>query len=170
MKMVPHLWFDTQAVAAAEFYADVFSDSAVNHTTRLLNTPGGLIHYGESQPPHQAGTVMFNDLTLGKMWLAMLDGPGSRDFTFNEGASLIVYCDDLAEVDQYWDSLIADPASGQCGWLKDAWGVSWQVVPDAMHDMWYGSIPAQIERVMRVALTQKKFDIAAQTAAHLADD
>jgi predicted 3-demethylubiquinone-9 3-methyltransferase (glyoxalase superfamily) len=140
-----------KAEEAREFYLSIFKDSRA----------GGIRHYGPGQEPNEAGTVMFSDLVLGDTWIAMLDSPNIHNFNFNEGVSLMVYCQDQAELDHYWDSLIADPDSGQCGWLKDRYGVCWQIVPAIMHDMLYNSPHETVDRLLATILSMKKFDIAA---------
>lgn len=140
-----------KAEEAREFYLSVFKGS----------NAGGLLHYGSDQPPNEEGTVMFSDACLGQAWIAMMDSPNIHNFNFNEAVSFMVYCDDQDEVDYYWDALNANADSGQCGWIKDRYGVSWQIVPIAMHDMLYSGSQEAVDRMMAVALTMKKFDIIA---------
>jgi len=133
-----------KAEAARTFYLEVFRHSKA----------GGLRHFGPGMEPNEEGTVMFSDLALDGTWIAMMDSPNIHDFNFNEAVSFMVYCQDQAEVDHYWQALNATPDGGQCGWLKDQYGVSWQIVPAVMHEMLYTGSQAQVDRMMRVALTQ----------------
>jgi predicted 3-demethylubiquinone-9 3-methyltransferase (glyoxalase superfamily) len=138
-----------KAEEAVDFYLSVFEGS----------TLGGRRHYGPGQDPNREGDIMFSDFTIADYWIAAMDAAGEHDFTFNEAVSFMVYCKDQAELDHYWDSLNANPDGGQCGWLQDRYGVSWQIVPAIMHDMMYTGSKAQLDRMMALALTMKKFDI-----------
>ena len=115
-KIVPHLWFDKEAKQAAEFYCTVFPGSKVDSVTVLENTPSG-----------DCDVVSFT--LLGQKFMAISAGPY---FKFSEAISFMVYCDTQEEIDHYWSRLSADPKSEQCGWLKDKFGLSWQIVPTAM--------------------------------------
>lgn len=160
--IVPAMMFTTnndidncgKAEAAVNFYLSIFRDSAM----------GGLLRHGPEQGEFE-GTVMFSDFAVGDFYIAAMDSPGEHDFTFNEAVSFIVYCQDQADIDDYWNKLNADPDGGQCGWLKDPYGVSWQVVPAAMHDMLYKGSREQVDRVMAKALSMKKFDLGILQAA-----
>jgi predicted 3-demethylubiquinone-9 3-methyltransferase (glyoxalase superfamily) len=143
-KIVPHLWFDKEAKEAAEFYASVFPDSRVTNITTLHDTPGG-----------DCDIVSFE--LSGQPFMAISAGPL---FTFNESISFIVSCETQDEVDYYWEKLSAVPEAEQCGWLKDKFGVSWQVVPNAMDRMMKEGDPKKIDRVTAAFLKMKKFDIA----------
>lgn len=145
-----------KAEEARNFYLSVFRDSK----------PGGIMHYGPDQAPNEEGTVMFSDLKIGGAWISMMDSPPMHDFTFNEAVSFIVYCRDQDEVDYYWDKLIAEPGTGQCGWLKDKYGVSWQVVPTALGEMLFSGKQQQINAMMQAALGMQKIDIAALESAY----
>lgn len=138
-----------KAEEALNFYLSVFRDS----------TLGGLLRHGPEQGEFE-GSVMFSDFAVGDYFIALVDSPGPHEFTFNEALSFMVYCKDQAEVDYYWDKLNATPGGGQCGWLQDKYGVSWQVVPAVMHDMMYSATPEQLARVIARVLTMKKLDIA----------
>ena len=118
-KIVPHLWFDKEAREAADFYCSVFPDSKITNVTTLHDTPSG-----------DTDSVSF--VLHGQPFMAISAGPL---FKFNESVSLIVNCDDQKEIDYYWEKLSAVPEAEQCGWLKDKFGLSWQVVPSAMEDM-----------------------------------
>lgn len=145
-----------QAEAASDFYLSVFDD------TRR----GALARYGADQAPEREGTVMFTDFMLEDQWFAAMDSARQHDFQFNEAVSLLVRCETQAEIDRYWQALSAVPAAEQCGWLKDRFGVSWQVAPTAMGRMLSDGTREQIERVTRAFLPMKKFDLAALQRAY----
>jgi predicted 3-demethylubiquinone-9 3-methyltransferase (glyoxalase superfamily) len=109
---------------------------------------------------------MFTDFMLEGQWFAAMDGGTVHDFGFNEAISLMVHCKDQEEIDYYWEKLSAVPASEQCGWLKDTYGVSWQVVPDAMDEMMKKGSKEQIARVTEAFLKMKKFDVATLQEAY----
>jgi predicted 3-demethylubiquinone-9 3-methyltransferase (glyoxalase superfamily) len=140
-----------KAEEAINFYLSVFRNSQ----------QGMMARYGAGQEPGQEGTVMFADFMLEGFWLSAMDSAGTHDFTFNEAVSLIVECGDQEEIDYYWEELSAVPEAEQCGWLKDKYGVSWQVVPTAMGEMMRGGTEEQIARVTQAFLPMKKLDIAA---------
>ena len=158
-RISPCLWFDNQAEEAARFYVSVFPNARV----------AGVAHYGQAgQDIHgrAPGTVMTVDFELdGTPFIALNGGPL---FQFNESVSFTVYCDDQAEIDHYWSRLGegGDPAAQQCGWLKDRFGVSWQVVPRVVPDMMTDPDAARRERVMAALLKMKKLDIAALQQAY----
>lgn len=141
---------------AINFYLSVFKDSKM----------GTLAKYGAGQEPNKEGTVMFSDFKLLGSWFAAMDGGGEHKFTFNEAVSFIVNCRDQEEIDYYWEKLSAVPESEQCGWLKDKYGVSWQIVPTAMNEMMEKGTPEQIDRVTQAFMPMKKFDIAKLQAAY----
>ena len=148
----PCLWFDNQAEEAARFYTGIFRKSQILTTTRY-GTAGFETHH------KPAGTVMTVEFDLdGTRFTALNGGP---DFKFNEAVSLQVFCDDQKEIDYYWDKLGAggDPTAQQCGWVKDKYGLSWQVVPRMMAELMSDSDPEQASRVMTAMLTMKKLDI-----------
>jgi predicted 3-demethylubiquinone-9 3-methyltransferase (glyoxalase superfamily) len=148
--IVPHLWYATEAKEAAEFYCSVFSDSKINHISRLRDTPSG-----------DCDVVSFT--LLGKPFMAISAGPL---FKFNESISFMVYCESQEEIDYYWKKLSAVPASEQCGWLKDKYGLSWQIVPAAMEEMMQDKDQAKVDRVMQAVLKMKKLDLAALQRAY----
>jgi predicted 3-demethylubiquinone-9 3-methyltransferase (glyoxalase superfamily) len=111
--------------------------------------------------PEQEGTVMSADFFIDNTWLAAMDSAGDHDFTFNEAISLLIPCDSQADIDYYWGKLSADPQAEQCGWLKDKFGLSWQVWPTAMGEMLGQGTPEQLARVTKAFLPMKKFDLAA---------
>ncbi len=152
-KIAPCLWFDRQGEEAANFYVSIFPNSRILHTARY-GKAGHDIH-GMS-----AGTVMTVAFELdGQPFTALNGGP---HFKFNEAVSLQIYCSNQEEVNYYWDKLSAggDPKAQQCGWLKDKFGLSWQVVPMALIEM-FGATPSErSERAMEAMLKMKKLDIA----------
>jgi predicted 3-demethylubiquinone-9 3-methyltransferase (glyoxalase superfamily) len=146
-KIVPSLWFDTQAEEAAKFYVSIFKDSKITNIT----------HYG-SAGPRPEGMVMTVDFQLaGQDFNAINGGP---DFTFTEATSLLVNCQDQAEVDDLWQKLGDGGEPGPCGWLKDRYGLSWQVVPVALGEMLSDPDPARSQRVMAAMLQMSKIDLA----------
>jgi predicted 3-demethylubiquinone-9 3-methyltransferase (glyoxalase superfamily) len=149
-RITPHLWYDKEAKEAAEFYVSVFPDSRITNVITLHNTPSGGVD-----------CVYFE--LFGQPFQAISAGPL---FKFNESISFMVICEDQAEMDRYWDKLSADPASEQCGWLKDKFGLSWQIVPARMDEMLQNGTPEQVDRVTQAFLPMKKLDIAALEKAY----
>jgi predicted 3-demethylubiquinone-9 3-methyltransferase (glyoxalase superfamily) len=146
-KIVPNLWFDTESEEAANFYCSIFKDSRIVRIS----------HYGEAGP-RPAGMVLTVDFELaGQRFTALNGGP---DFKFNEALSLLVNCDDQVEVDEFWEKLSAGGSTNACGWLKDKFGVSWQIVPTILEDMIADEDPDKVNRVMKVMLQMTKIDIA----------
>lgn len=143
-KIVPHLWYDKEAKQAAEYYVSVFPDSKINSVQVLHDTPSG-----------DADIVSFE--LSGQPFMAISAGPL---FKFNESISFMIYCKDQDEIDYYWEKLSAVPEAEQCGWCKDKFGLSWQVVPAQMDEMMKNGTPEQIGRVTKAFLQMKKFDIA----------
>jgi predicted 3-demethylubiquinone-9 3-methyltransferase (glyoxalase superfamily) len=145
------LWFDTQGEEAARFYAGIFPNSSVGKATPYST--------GE-----RAGQTMTVDFVLnGSKFLALNGGP---EFTFNESISFQVPCEDQAEVDRYWNALTEGGGEeSMCGWLKDRYGVSWQVVPNRLEELLSGSDPRQAERVTQALFGMKKIVIADLEAA-----
>jgi predicted 3-demethylubiquinone-9 3-methyltransferase (glyoxalase superfamily) len=158
-RITPCLWFDDQAEEAARFYTAIFKNSRIVHVSR----------YGEAgQEVHgkAPGTVMVVAFELdGQAFTALNGGP---IFTFNEAISFQVDCQSQDEVDYYWSRLSegGDERAQQCGWLKDRYGVSWQVVPRALIEMLSDPDPARSQRAMTAMLQMKKFDIAALRRAY----
>ena len=158
-KITPCLWFDTQAEEAAKFYTSVFDNS------RIVNT----VRYGEAgyeihkRPPGMVMTVEFE--LSGQTFTALNGGPM---FKFNEAVSLQIMCDTQREVDYYWEKLSqgGDKNAQQCGWLKDRFGLSWQVVPTILPKMLADPDPETSERVMTAVLKMKKLDIDALKRAY----
>ncbi len=151
-KITPCLWFDTQAEDAATFYTSVFKNS------RIVK----VAHYGEAGP-REVGLVMTVDFELdGQEFVALNGGP---DFTFNEALSLQINCGSQDEVDYFWERLGEGGEFGPCGWLKDRYGVSWQVIPTVLNDLISDPDQAKGQRVMAAMLQMGKIDIAALHAA-----
>lgn len=145
-----------KAEEATDFYISVFKDSK----------RGTIARYPAGMAPDTEGTLMFTDFKLEGQWFAAMDSAQNHKFALNEGISLIVNCRDQAEIDYYWEKLSAVPEAEQCGWLKDKYGVSWQITPDAMDRMMSAGTPEQIDRVTQAFLPMKKFDIAKLQAAY----
>jgi predicted 3-demethylubiquinone-9 3-methyltransferase (glyoxalase superfamily) len=144
-KIVPHLWFDKEAKEAAEFYTSVFKDSRIKSTTTLHDTPSGAVDI-----------VTFE--LFGQEFMAISAGPL---FKFNESISFLVKCDTQEEIDYYWERLTSDGGQeGMCGWLKDRYGLSWQIVPAEMDAMLHEKDPVKLSRVVQTFLKMKKLDIA----------
>lgn len=158
-RITPCLWFDNQAEEAARFYTSVFKNSKITQISR----------YGESgQEVHgqKPGSVMVVAFELDGHRFTALNG-GSV-FRFNEAISFQVQCDTQEEIDDYWRQLSAggDPKAQQCGWLKDRFGASWQIVPRIMGELMTASDPAKSNRVMAALLKMKKLDLAALNKAY----
>lgn len=151
-KITPNLWFDTQAEQAAEFYTSVFPNSKVHAVTR----------YGEAGP-REAGMVMTVHFELdGQEFVAINGGP---EFTFDEAVSFEIRCADQAEVDYYWERLSDGGEEGPCGWLKDRYGLSWQVVPEGLIDALNDPDPERAQRSMKAMLGMTKIEVSALRAA-----
>jgi predicted 3-demethylubiquinone-9 3-methyltransferase (glyoxalase superfamily) len=152
--IVPSLMFIGDKCGKAEeaitSYLSIFKDSKI----------GALHRYGKGQEPHKEGNVMFADFMIEGTWLAAMDGAGEHKFDFNEAISFIVQCADQNEIDYYWQKLSAFPESEQCGWLKDKYGVSWQITPAIMEEMMTKGTQEQIDRLTQAFLPMKKLDIA----------
>ena len=154
-KIFPHLWYAKEAEEAARLYASIFPDSRVDSVTPLLSeSPSG--------PP---GSVKVVDFTLfGQRFQAITAGPHHE---FNDAISLVVSCDDQAELDRYWNALLEDGGEPQaCGWLIDRFGVRWQIVPAALDDMMRDADPDRSKRVSDAFLKMVKLDIAALEDAY----
>jgi predicted 3-demethylubiquinone-9 3-methyltransferase (glyoxalase superfamily) len=157
--ITPCLWFDYQGEEAAGFYTAIFPNSRIVAGTRYSEA-GREIHGKEP------GAVMTVEFVLnGQPFTALNGGP---HFKFNEAVSFQILCDTQAEIDHYWEKLSAggDPKAQQCGWLKDKFGVSWQVVPRGMAEMLKDSSSAGAKRAMAAVLKMKKLDIAALQKAY----
>ena len=151
-RITPNLWFDTEGEAAAAFYVSVFPNSAITAVT----------HYGEGGP-RPAGAVMTVNFVLdGQEYTAINGGP---QFTFDEAISLLVNCADQNEIDYYWARLSEGGEEGVCGWLKDKFGLSWQICPADWVELLNDPDPGRAQRAMQAVFGMKKIDIAAVYAA-----
>ena len=147
-RITPNLWFDTEAEDAANFYTSVFPDS------RIVN----VAHYTDAGP-RAAGMVLTVEFELdGQRLIAINGGP---EFKFDEAVSLQVNCESQDEVDYYWDRLCDGGEEGPCGWLKDRFGLSWQVVPEGMAELFADADPQRAARAMQAMLGMRKLDAAA---------
>jgi predicted 3-demethylubiquinone-9 3-methyltransferase (glyoxalase superfamily) len=153
-KIVPHLWYSTEAAEAARFYAAVFPESRVDRVTSL---PG-------DSPSGPAGSVDVVEFTLcGQTFMAISAGPHD---SFNDAVSFLVNCDSQSEIDRYWNALLNNGGKPQaCGWIIDKYGVRWQISPTALGDMITDQDKAKARRVTEEMLKQVKFDIAKLEAA-----
>jgi predicted 3-demethylubiquinone-9 3-methyltransferase (glyoxalase superfamily) len=156
-KINPCLWFDTEAEEAARFYCSIFKNSKVGTISRYGNE-GKEIHGKE------AGSVMAVEFELdGQRFAALNGGP---QFKFSEAISFQIHCGDQKEVDYFWAKLSKGGEEGPCGWLKDKYGLSWQVVPEILFEMLVDPDRAKSQRVTKAFLQMKKFDIAALKRAY----
>lgn len=152
-KITPFLWFDSQAEEATNFYISVFKNSKITHISR--NGPG---------MPGPEGSVLVVGFQLeGQDFLALNGGPA---FKFTEAISMLVNCDTQAEVDHLWKSLSEGGQEIECGWLKDKYGLAWQIVPGVFFQMIGDPDPAKSQRVMQAMMKMKKFEIAALQQAY----
>jgi predicted 3-demethylubiquinone-9 3-methyltransferase (glyoxalase superfamily) len=135
---------------ASDFYISIFKNSK----------RGVIARHPKGMEPDKEGTVMFTDFMLDGQWFAAMDSAHAHQFAFNEAISFIVYCKDQKEIDYYWKKLSAVPEAEQCGWLKDKYGVSWQIVPQDMDEMLKTKDKKKLARVTEAFLKMKKFDIA----------
>src|ERR687886_378325 len=151
-KLTPCLWFDTEGEEAANFYTSVFPSSRVVNVAR----------YGEAGP-RPAGTVMTVLFELdGQKFVALNGGP---QFTFNEAVSFQVSCEDQEEVDRYWEALSEGGEPGPCGWLKDKFGLSWQIIPKRLPELLGDPDREKSQRAMAAMMKMKKLDVAELEAA-----
>jgi predicted 3-demethylubiquinone-9 3-methyltransferase (glyoxalase superfamily) len=154
LRFATHLWFDRDAVAAAELYTGLLPDS---HIDRVVNAAPGV-------PNVEAGAPFIVDLTLGGQQYTFLNG--GPLFPFDSQVSLYALCDDQAEVDRLWSALTADGGKEvQCGWLTDRFGLSWQIVPQALERLMQDPDPDVVQRVTAAMLQMVKLDVAALEAA-----
>ena len=151
-RIVPNLWFDTEAEEAAGFYVEVFKNGRIVNVTRY--TEAG---------PRDAGMVMTVEFELhGQRFVGINGGP---QFTFDEAVSFQINCETQDEVDYYWEQLTEGGEEGPCGWLKDRYGLSWQVVPSGMEQVFSDPDPERARRAMEAMLKMSKLDIAALRSA-----
>ncbi len=152
-KITPFLWFDNQAETAAQFYTSIFKNSKILHVSR----------YGDAGPGPKGGVMVVNFQLAGQEFTALNGGPR---FTFSEAFSFVVNCENQREIDEYWSKLTADGGQeSMCGWLKDKFGFSWQIVPTVLGTLMGDKDPKKANRVMQALLQMKKLDIAKLTAA-----
>jgi len=150
--ITPCLWFDDRLEEAAEFYTAIFPNSSIGHLAR----------YGEAGPG-QPGTVMAGEFTLdGTTFRAINGGPM---FAFSEAVSFSISCTGQAEVDYYWDSLVDGGEESMCGWLKDRFGLSWQIVPTRLHELLSDPDPARATAAQQAMLAMRRLVIADLEAA-----
>jgi predicted 3-demethylubiquinone-9 3-methyltransferase (glyoxalase superfamily) len=145
-----------QAEAASDFYLSVLGDAR----------RGQMARYPAGMEPDREGAVMFTDFMLEGQWFAAMDSAREHDFAFNEAISFVVNCADQNEIDRLWETLSAFPEAEQCGWLKDRYGLSWQIVPEPLFTMMQGPDPERVGRVMQSFLQMKKLDLAALQGAY----
>lgn len=152
--IIPSLMFVGDVCGKAEeatnFYVSIFKDS--KH--------GAIMRYPAGMAPDKEGTVMFTDFKLLGQWFAAMDSAQKHEFNFNEAISILVDCDTQEEIDYYWEKLSAVPEAEQCGWLKDKYGVSWQINPRVVGKMLKDKDEEKVKRVTEAFLKMKKFDIA----------
>jgi predicted 3-demethylubiquinone-9 3-methyltransferase (glyoxalase superfamily) len=158
--IIPSLMFTKDSYGKAEeatdFYISIFKNSKRG---QLARWPAGM-------EPEKEGKIMFTDFQLESQWFAAMESAAAHEFSFNEAVSLMVSCKDQAEIDYFWEKLSAFPESEQCGWLKDKYGVIWQITPTDMDEMMSKGTPEQIDRVTQAFLQMKKFDLATLKKAY----
>jgi len=152
-KITTFLWFDDQAEEAANLYTSIFKNSKIM----------GVSRYGEAGPGPAGQVMTVNFQIEGQEFTALNGGP---EFKFTEAISLVVNCETQAEVDHYWEKLSAGGEESQCGWLKDKFGLSWQIVPTALGELLGGPDPVKAQRAMQAMLQMRKLDIAALQRAY----
>ncbi|OGC69575.1 hypothetical protein A2415_03300 [candidate division WWE3 bacterium RIFOXYC1_FULL_39_7] len=152
--IVPTLMFTKERAGKAEeainFYASIFKNSEVKY----------LYRYEKNESPEDEGTIKYSEFILEGQYFSAMDSKQAHEFVFNEATSFMVNCDTQEEIDYYWNKLSAVPEAEQCGWLKDKYGVSWQIVPSNLDDLLNRGTPEQVERVTQAFLMMKKFDLA----------
>jgi predicted 3-demethylubiquinone-9 3-methyltransferase (glyoxalase superfamily) len=152
-KITTFLWFDDQAEAAANFYTAIFKNSRITNVSR----------YGEGGPGKPGSAMVVNFVLEGQEFIALNGGP---EFKFTEAISLYVDCATQAEVDELWRKLTAGGEESQCGWLKDKFGLSWQIIPSDLGKYIGGPDPAGAQRAMQAMLKMQKIDSAALKRAY----
>ena len=159
-RVIPALMFINDNLGKAEeamnFYIDIFKDSKVD----------GVYYYPGNMEPNLTTHIAQGQFELENQCFALMDSAMNHEFNFSEGVSLMVKCEDQAEIDYYWDKLSHVPEAEECGWLKDKYGVSWQIIPKMMDDMVEKGTPEQLKRVTEAFLKMKKFDVAELEAAY----
>ncbi len=159
-RITPTLMFVGKVAGKAEeainFYVSIFHNASVND----------ILRYGKNEEPDVEGTIKHASFTLEGQEYAAMDSAREHNFTFNEAISLMVHCETQEEIDYYWDRLSADPKAERCGWLKDKYGLSWQVVPNIMNEMMKDTDEKRKARVTEAFLKMKKFNIEALKKAY----
>ena len=158
--IIPFLLFVGDVYGKAEEVSDFYL-SIFTHAKR-----GAIVRYGAGQAPDKEGAVMFTDFMLEGQWFAAMDSAREHNFKFNEAISLMVNCDTQQEVDYFWEKLSAGGRTQPCGWLKDRFGVSWQVVPTILNELMEDKDPEKSQRVLKAMLEMEKLDIAALKKAY----
>ena len=153
-KITPTLMFVGEQCGKSEeaikFYASVFQDAKIGH----------ILRYGKGEKPDKEGTIKHAGVSLEGKSFAVMDSARAHNFTFNEAISFMVHCDTQEQIDYFWSKLSADPTAEQCGWLKDKFGLSWQIVPTVMDEMLSDKDQSKLARVTEAFLKMRKFDIA----------
>ncbi len=152
-KIKTFLWFDKDAEEAAKFYTSIFKNSRITAVAR----------YGDAGPGPKGSAMTVAFELEGQEFLALNGGP---QFKFTEAISLLVTCDSQQEIDELWSTLTAGGQESQCGWLKDRYGLSWQIVPSALPQLLQDADPAKSARVMQAMLQMKKMDLGRLERAH----
>lgn len=152
-KITPFLWFDTQAEEAVKFYASIFKNSSV----------GAITYYSELGPGPKGSVMTIGFQLEGQQFVALNGGP---HFKFTEAISFVVNCQTQEEVNHFWEKLAEGGQEVQCGWVKDKFGVSWQIIPAVLPTLFQGDDPERTKRVMHAMLQMKKLDIAALEKAY----
>ncbi len=159
-KLIPTLMYVGDQCGKAEeamlFYLSIFENAK----------PGGILRYGQSASPDQPGTVQHEEFTLENLLFAAMDSARGHDFGFNDAISFVVNCDTQEEIDYYWNKLSAVPEAEQCGWIKDRYGMSWQIVPNALYAMMMDTDSKRSARVSAEVLKMKKLDLEALMKAY----
>src|SRR4051794_25254495 len=159
-RIVPSMMFVGKVAGKAEeainFYTSIFKNSKI----------GNIFRYGANQEPDKEGTVMFADFSLDGEWFAAMDSGREHNFTFNEAISFVVNCENQEEVDYYWNKLTKGGQESVCGWLKDKFGLSWQVVPKVLSKFLSDPDPQKSQKVMQAMLQMKKIEIPALEKAY----
>lgn len=152
-KIMPALLFVGDACGKAEAAGDLYV-SVFKHAKR-----GQIARYPAGMEPDKEGTLMFSDVMLEGQWFVAMDSARKHEFAFNEAVSFLVHCDTQEEIDYFWEKLSAVPEAEQCGWIKDTFGVSWQITPRLLHELMSKGTQEQIDRLTQAFLPMKKFDV-----------
>ncbi len=155
-----------KAEEASDFYLSVFSRRSHPSPDETNARRGIIARYPEGMEPDKAGSIMYTDFMLDGQWFAAMDSAHEHNFAFNEAISFLVQCETQEGIDYFWNELSAVPEAEQCGWLKDRYGLSWQIAPAVMEDMMAHGTPEQIDRLTQAFLPMKKMDIGALKKAY----